>query len=82
MNNQFNMIQGLLIKKQNARLALFPYNGTPEVKEISGKKHLYIRKRELSKLKYEYVDVYSEELHNFFAQCQGSQSLKERDSKD
>lgn len=64
MNNQFNMIQELLIKKQNARLALFPYNGTPEDKEISGKKYLCIRKRELSKLKSEYVDVYSEELHN------------------
>ena len=30
----------------------------------SGKKYLYIRKRELGKLKSEYVDVYSEELHN------------------
>ena len=30
----------------------------------SGEKYLYIRKRELGKLKSEYVDVYSEELHN------------------
>ena len=66
MDNQFNMIQELLIKKAelNAKLALLPYDGTPEVKEISGKKYLYVRKRELGKLKSEYVDIYSEELHN------------------
>lgn len=66
MNNQFNMIQELLRTKAelNARLALLPYIGTPEIKEISGKKYLYIRKRELGKLKSEYVDIYSEELHN------------------
>lgn len=66
MDNQFNMIQELLIKKAelNAKLALLPYDGTPEVKEISSKKYLYVRKRELGKLKSEYVDIYSEELHN------------------
>ena len=66
MDNQFNTIQGLLRTKAelNARLALLPYIGTPEIKMISGKKYLYIRKRELGKLKSEYVDVYSEELHN------------------
>lgn len=66
MDNQFNMIQELLIKKAelNAKLTLLPYDGTPEVKEISGKKYLYVRKRELGKLKSEYVDIYSEELHN------------------
>ena len=66
MDNQFNMIQEFLRTKAelNARLALLPYVGTPEIKEISGKKYLYIRKRELGKLKSEYVDIYSEELHN------------------
>lgn len=66
MDNQFNTIQGLLRTKAelNARLALLPYIGTPEIKMISGKKYLYIRKRKLGKLKSEYVDVYSEELHN------------------
>lgn len=66
MDNQFNTIQELLRTKAelNARLALLPYIGTPEIKMISGKKYLYIRKRELGKLKSEYVDVYSEELHN------------------
>ncbi len=66
MDNQFNTIQEFLRTKAelNARLALLPYIGTPEIKEISGKKYLYIRKRELGKLKSEYVDIYSEELHN------------------
>lgn len=66
MKNQFSMIQELLRTKAelNVRLALIPYNGTPEVKEVSGKKYLYIRKREFGKLKSEYVDIYSEELHN------------------
>ena len=66
MDNQFNTIQELLRTKAelNARLTLLPYIGTPETKMISGKKYLYIRKRELGKLKSEYVDVYSEELHN------------------
>lgn len=66
MDNEFSMIQELLRTKAelNARLALIPYIGTPEIKEISGKKYLYIRKRELGKLKSEYVDIYSEELHN------------------
>lgn len=66
MNSRFTTIQGLLRAKAelNARLALIPYIGTPEIKEISGKKYLYIRKRELGKLKSEYVDIYSDELHN------------------
>lgn len=66
MDNQFSLIQELLRTKAelNARLALLPYIGTPETKEISGKKYLYIRKRELGKLKSEYVDIYSKELHN------------------
>lgn len=66
MGNRFNTIQELLRTKAelNARLALLPYIGTPEIKEISGKKYLYIRKRELGRLRSEYVDIYSEELHN------------------
>lgn len=66
MGNQFNIIQELLRTKAelNAKLSLLPYNGTPEIKEVNGKKYLYIRKRELGKLKSEYVDIYSEELHN------------------
>ena len=47
----------------NARLALIPYEGTPEVKERNNRRYLYMRKREGGRLKSTYVDVYSEELH-------------------
>lgn len=58
-------IQELLQQKADyqARLNLMPYDGTPEVKEQSGKKYLYVRKRVGSRLTSTYVDVYSEELH-------------------
>lgn len=47
----------------NARLALIPYEGTPEVKERDGKRYLYMRKRIGGRLTSTYVDVYSEDLH-------------------
>ena len=40
-----------------------PYDGTPEIKEQSGSKYLYIRKRVAGKLTSTYVDVYSDELY-------------------
>lgn len=65
MKDNFFEIQELLQQKADyqARLNLMPYDGTPEVKEQSGKKYLYIRKRVGSRLTSTYVDVYSEELH-------------------
>lgn len=47
----------------NARLALIPYEGTPEVKDVNGQKYLYIRKRVGNKVTSTYVGAYSEELH-------------------
>lgn len=47
----------------NARLRLIPYDGTPEIKEQSGKKYLYIRRRVGSRLTSTYVDVYSDLLY-------------------
>ena len=47
----------------NARLALIPYEGTPEVKERGDKRYLYMRKRVGGRLTSTYVDIYSEELH-------------------
>ena len=47
----------------NARLALIPYEGTPEVKERDGNRYLYMRKRVGGKLTSTYVDTYSEDLH-------------------
>lgn len=65
MNSIFDITQELLRKKADfqARLALLPYEGTPEIKENSSGKYLYMRKREAGKLRSTYVDKYSEELY-------------------
>ena len=65
MQNKFEMIQNLLRTKAEyqARLNLIPYEGSIEIKEISEKRYLYIRKREAGKVKSTYVGLYSEELH-------------------
>ncbi len=66
MENTVIQIQELLNRRAElqARLNLLPYDGTPEIKTISNKKYLYIRKRELDKVKSTYVGEYSDELHN------------------
>ena len=58
-------IQELLQKKADcqARLNFIPYDGNPEIKEISDQKYIYIRKRVAGKLTSTYVDVYSDELY-------------------
>lgn len=65
MKNDFETIQNLLRTKAEyqARLNLIPYEGTIDIKENSGKKYLYIRKREAGKVKSIYVGLYSEELY-------------------
>lgn len=65
MQNTFEMIQNLLRTKAEyqARLNLIPYEGSIDIKENSGKKYLYIRKREVGKVQSTYVGLYSEELH-------------------
>lgn len=52
MNNFSNKIHKLLqdTAEIQARLALLPYNGFPEIKENSNGKYLYIRKRVVQKL--------------------------------
>lgn len=47
----------------NARLNLLPYDGTPEIKESDAKKYLYVRKREMGRLKSTYVGVFSDSLY-------------------
>ena len=66
MENKFIQIQELLNRRAElqARLNFLPYDGTPEIKTISDKKYLYVRKRELDKVKSTYVGEYSEELYN------------------
>ena len=63
---QFNKIQELLKQRTDieVRLKLLSYDGTPEVKEVSGKKFLYVRKRVAGKLTSTYVGVYSDDLYN------------------
>jgi len=47
MSNNYPEIQELLQQRADcqARLNLMPYDGSPEVKEQSGKQYIYIRKR-------------------------------------
>ena len=65
MENNFEMVQELLRTKAGyqARLNLIPYDGVVEIKEVSNKKYLYIRKREAGRKTSTYVGPYSEELH-------------------
>lgn len=65
MENNISQIQELLSKKAElqARLNLLPFDGTPEIKEISGKRYLYIRKRDLDKVKSTYVGEYNDDLY-------------------
>jgi len=64
MTNIIIETQNLLQKKADlkVRLKLMAYDGFPEVKELSGKKYLYVRKRIGSRLTSTYVDVYSVDL--------------------
>ena len=66
MENKVIQIQELLTRRAElqARLNLLAYDGTPEIKTISEKKYLYVRKRKLDKVKSTYVGEYSEELYN------------------
>ena len=61
----FEEIQAILRERAdlNSRLSLIPYEGTPEIKDVKGRKYLYTRKRIGSRVTSAYVGVYSEELH-------------------
>lgn len=63
--SNFENIQELLRKKADlqTRLNLIPYTGTPEIKERTSGKYLYMRKRELGKLTSVYIDKFSDELY-------------------
>lgn len=65
MGANYTEIQELLRQKADiqARLNLMPYDGNPEIKEVSGTKYLYIRKRVAGKLTSTYVGAYSDELY-------------------
>ncbi len=65
MSANYSEIQELLQQRADiqARINLIPYDGNPEIKEQSGSKYLYMRKRVAGKLTSTYVDVYSDELY-------------------
>ncbi len=65
MGKRVDIIQSLLQDKADlqARLALIPYDGSPEVKENSSGRYLYIRKRVNGKLTSTYVNKYSDDLY-------------------
>ena len=65
MSANYSQIWELLQQRADmqARINLMPYDGNPEIKEVSGSKYLYIRKRVAGKLTSTYVDVYSDELY-------------------
>ena len=65
MKESFSIIQELLQERADyqARLNLIPYDGTPEIKENSSGKYLYIRKRVGGRLTSTYVDLYNDELY-------------------
>lgn len=65
MENNFDLMQELLRQKADleARLALLAYDGTPEIKENSSGKYIYIRKRVLTRVTSEYVGLFSDDLY-------------------
>lgn len=75
--SDFDEIQSLLQEKADcqARINLIPYDGSPEIKENVSGKYLYMRKRVGSRLKSEYVDVYSDALYQLL--LRNSRELKE-----
>ena len=65
MNYEYLEMQELLHQRADlqARMKLLPYDGSPEIKERSAGKYLYVRKRVAGKLTSTYVDRYSDELY-------------------
>ncbi len=64
--NTFEQIQNILRTRAElrAKLALIPYDGTVEIKSISEKKYIYVRKRVAGRVSSKYVDPFSDELYN------------------
>ncbi len=79
--SNFEKIQELLRQKADveSRLKLLPHKGTPEIKTTQTGRYIYIRYRELGKLKSVYVDKYSEELYAIVVNS--AQSAKELTKK-
>lgn len=64
--SNFYEITELLRKKSEiqSRISLIPFDGSLEIKEISGVKYIYARKREAGRNTSKYVSVYSDEAYS------------------
>ncbi len=75
----YDKVQTLLNDQaeKRARIKLIPFDGSIEIKTISGEKYLYARKREGGKNKSTYIDVYSDERYELLLrQAQELRALK------
>ena len=75
----FDRIQELLNEQaeRRSRIKQIPFDGSIEVKEVSGKKYLYARKREGGKNRSSYIDVYSDEQYEILTrQAQERRNLR------
>ena len=81
MENTGATIQELLSKKAElqARLNVLPYDGTPEIKEISGRKYLYVRKRVIGKVTSTYVGEYNDDLYNLLVKNNAEAKMIKKD---
>lgn len=79
--NDFDKIRSLLQDRADcqARIKLIPYDGSPEIKENSSGRYIYIRKRVGSRLTSTYVDIYSDELYQVL--LRNSKELRELKKK-
>ena len=79
--NEFEILQNLLREKAELKscLNLLPYDGTPEVKDMSSGKYLYMRKRIGNKVTSTYVGTYSDDLYNLLVKnAKESKELKKK----
>ena len=75
----YDKVQALLNAQaeKRARIKLIPFDGSIEIKTISGEKYLYARKREGGKNKSTYIDIYSDERYELLLrQAQELRALK------
>ncbi len=75
--SNYDKIQNLLQERADcqARIKLIPYDGSPEIKENSSGRYIYIRKRVGSRLTSTYVGLYSDELYQLL--LRNSKELRE-----
>ena len=81
MKNKELLIKQLLNEKKELEYQINDANfkGYPEIKEISGKKYVYLRYKKYDRLSSKYVGVYSEDFYNGLKEL--SRSIKELKTK-